>query len=172
MKTAVFFIFTVLMVFTSTARAEETVKAVFDEKQWKLGFENYNPEKKAMIKEFVPEGESVEAWSELITLQFFEGLQNKITVAQFLQKVQGGLQKACPDVKWSTVSEEEKEAVYRWSIQGCSGQPDQTEITKVVAGQEGMHIWHYAAKDSKLDLKKQKEWIDRLNGFRLKTKEN
>lgn len=148
--------------------AGETVQAVFDERQWTLGFENYNAEKKAVIKGYVPEGETAAAWNELITLQFFEGLQNKVTVAQFLEKVQGGLEAACPGVNWSTVSEQEKEAVYRWSIQGCSGQPDQTEITRVVAGQEGMHIWHYAAKDPKLNLKKQKEWIDRLNQFAVK----
>ena len=152
--------------------AGETVQAVFDERQWKLGLENFNPEKKAVIKEYVPDGQTVEAWNELITLQFFEGLQNKVSVAHFLEEVQGGLRIACPSVQWSTVSEAEKEAVYRWSIQGCSGQLDQTEITRVVAGQEGMHIWHYAAKDPKLPLGKQKEWIDRLNEFRLKTKEN
>lgn len=169
---SIFFLWAVLAAAGSSAWAAETVQAVFDERQWTLGFENYNPEKKAVIKGYIPEGESASAWNELITLQFFEGLQNKITVAQFLEKVQGGLETACPGVNWSTVSEQDKEAVYRWSIQGCSGQPDQTEITRVVAGQDGMHIWHYAAKDPKLSLGKQKEWIDRLNQFRLKTKEN
>ena len=169
MTLIVFVLFLAVGMAPVSAAAQETVQASFDDRQWKLGYENYNPDKKAVIKEFVPEGETIEAWNELITLQFFEDLQNKITVAQFLQKVQDGIQKACPEVKWSTVSEQEKEAVYRWSIQGCPGQPDQTEITRVFAGQEGMHIWHYSAKDSKLDLKKQKEWIDRLGTFQLKS---
>ncbi len=148
--------------------AQETVEAAFDGRTWKLGSQNYNQEKKATMKMFVPEDQTVESWYELMTLQFFEGLQEKLTIDQFLQKMQGGLKAACPSLKWNTISQEQGEAVYMWSIKGCQSQPDQTEITRVVAGREGMHIWHYAAKDPDLELGKQKEWVDRLNQFRLK----
>ncbi len=157
-----------LLICAAPALAQETVEAVFDGRPWKLGSQDYNQEKKAALKTFVPEGSSAEAWIELITLQFFEGLQEKVTIGQFLEKVQAGMRAACPEVVWSTVSEEKNEAVYTWSIKGCQGQPDQTEITRVLAGGEGMHIWHYAVKDPALALEKKKEWIDRLNQFRLK----
>lgn len=162
--------FAALVLFSGpAARAQETVQAAFDDREWKLGFENYNQEKKAMIKEFVPEGQTVDTWDELVTLQFFEGLQNKITVAQFLQKMQAGIQNACPGVNWRILSSKDNEAVYQWSIRGCKGQPDQTEIARVFAGHEGMHVWHYAVKDPDLAPQKKKEWIDRLNQFRLKS---
>lgn len=148
--------------------AQETVEAAFDSRTWKLGSQDYNQEKKATMKMFVPEDETIESWQELITLQFFEGLQQRLTIDQFLQKMQGGLKAACPSLKWNTVSQEQDDAVYMWNIKGCQSQPDQTEITRVVAGREGMHIWHYAAKDPDLALEKQREWIDRLNQFRLK----
>ncbi len=152
------------------ARAQEIVEAVFDERSWQLGSENYNQEKKAMVKVYAPEGQTMENWSELVTLQLFEGLQTRVTIDQFLQKMQGALKAVCPSMKWMTVSNSENEAVYSWSVEGCSGQPDQTEITRVVAGQEGMHVWHYAVRDSQLAADKKQEWIDRLNQYRLKNK--
>ncbi len=166
--TRIFLIGLLFLTFAGTGYAQETVEAVFDERQWTPAFENYNPEKKAVIKEYVPEGETKDSWREMVTLQFFEGLQKKVTIEQFLQKVQGGLQKVCPGVGWTTVSSSETEAVYEWNLKGCAGQPDQTEIARVMAGEEGVHVWHYAAKDPDLSIDKKKEWIDRLNLYRIK----
>lgn len=165
-KAAAFLMVSVVMV--SPLFAQETVEAIFDARKWKLGSENYNSEKKAMTKEFVLEDQSAENWTELITLQFIEGLQDRVRVSEILDKVQTGMKTACPSVKWITLSQERDNALYTWSIKGCPGQPDQTEIARVLAGQEGMHVWHYASKNPDIDTEKKKEWIDRLALYRLK----
>ncbi|MGH8634725.1 MAG: hypothetical protein ACRET7_11420 [Burkholderiales bacterium] len=50
------------------------------------------------IQEHVPEGESVEKWSQMITLTGAKGLaaNPKATPQLFLQQIAGGFQRACP----------------------------------------------------------------------------
>jgi hypothetical protein len=48
------------------------------------------------IREEVPKGETVQQWTRMVTTQWFAGVSTRLTAAQFLQNVAGGLEQSCP----------------------------------------------------------------------------
>ncbi|MBV9576499.1 MAG: hypothetical protein JO149_07735, partial [Gammaproteobacteria bacterium] len=64
---------------------EERQKIVFDERPWSLAWGKVTP---AIITiEYVPAGEKIEQWHELITTQFIPNIQDKITLKYYLHSV-------------------------------------------------------------------------------------
>lgn len=61
---------------------------------YKIGFNNRQP--KMIMQEMVPQAETVEAWTEMVTVQVFLGLKN-ITPAQYASNMQAIWGKACPN---------------------------------------------------------------------------
>ena len=65
----------IFLMFSLTAYAAERANPEFDHRHWQLGWSRNNGE--AIFEEYVLEGETVENWSELITIQFYPGLEKQ-----------------------------------------------------------------------------------------------
>ena len=62
-------------------RTYETQKIIFDDRVWQAAWGKKTDEINAV--EYVPAGDDIDKWNELITSQFFPGLQDKVTVSEF-----------------------------------------------------------------------------------------
>lgn len=120
-----------------------------------------------MIKEYLPKGQNLQNWSEMVTVQSMEGLQKEATVQAFQDKVQSYLIRTCPNLKWKVLSSSENESLYEWSIQGCSSQPDQSEIARIVRTNESIHVWHYVIKQAPMPEEKHKTWKSNLEAIEI-----
>jgi hypothetical protein len=62
---------------------------------WVGAFEDKNDQR--YLQEFIPKGEDINAWSNLLAVQGFKGMGGKVTGKDFLDRVAAGHQHICPD---------------------------------------------------------------------------
>lgn len=139
---------------------------VFDNRAWKLAWsENRDGNR---FEEYTLKQETVENWSELVTMQFFRGKYNAL---QFAQKMQQLLKKDCPNADFSILSNKNDPNSIIWTFQAanCSHQKNQLEIARaVVIPNVGIHVFHYATTNLKLSDKDYQAWL--VNLFKIKVK--
>lgn len=140
--------------------AAEKAAPVFDGRPWKLGWSQN--ERGVVIEEYVLDGETVENWSELVTIQFFPGLNKKTNPDVFEAMQKMNLSYICPTIKWESLYQSQDERIWKWSISGSPGQEDQSEIARLKRTDEGFHLWHYAVKKSPIPPEQEKLWLDKL----------
>lgn len=150
-----------VVTFAASVHAAKAVP-VFDGRNWKLGWSQNQGS--AVFEEYVLDGESVENWTELVTIQFMPGLNEKTNPDIFEAANRRDLSAVCPDIRWNSISQGE-DRMWEWSIQGCQGQPDQSEIARLVRTGEGYHMFHYAIKKSPMPADKREVWIENLKAI-------
>ena len=147
--------------------AAEHADPVFDGRSWKLGWSKNQDG--AVYEEYVLDGESVEAWSELVTVQFFPGLQKNTSPDIYEASVKTDLTSVCPSIQWESIYQTKDERMWKWSIKGCPGQEDQSEIARLMRTSDGIHLWHYAIKQAPLPPDKEKTWVEKLKAIVVKS---
>jgi hypothetical protein len=96
------------------------------------------------IREEVPRGETVEAWTRMVTTQRFVGLAARATPAQYAQNVIAPLPRACPGARVSPI--ENLTVTGRPAVRlqvDCprnSGGISETFILLAIAGARDMHV--------------------------------
>ena len=96
------------------------------------------------IREEIPRGETVEAWTRMVTTQRFMGLAQRTTPAAYAQSVLAPLPRACPGAAISPVANltvSGRPAV-RFQVDcphSAGGRPE-TFILLAVAGRSDMHV--------------------------------
>ena len=158
-------IFTAIFVYTVTIFAAERALPVFDDRSWKLGWSQNKDG--GVFEEYILDGETVENWSELVTIQFFPGLNKKINIDIFEASQKTELTSICPSIKWESISQSDDERIWKWTISGDPGQPDQSEIARLKRTEEGFHLWHYAIKRSPIPSEKEKVWLENLKSIKM-----
>ena len=143
--------------------AAEKAIPVFDDRPWKLGWSGNKGD--MVFEEYVLDGETVENWSELVTIQFFPGLDEQTNPDIFEGSQKRDLSLVCPSIQWESLYQSGNERIWKWSIKGCQGQPDQSEIARLLKSDEGFHIWHYAIKKSPMPPEQEKVWLEKLKAI-------
>ena len=149
-------VFGALTVSCMACHAEE-VALGFDNRQWELGYHTVTDQQE--IREFVLKGENVKKWTELVTVQSFPGLQLNVDPEDYMNEMVRNLKKACPGAKVKLIRKGSSDIVFEWEIAGCSGQDNQYEIDRIIAGDRAMYVLHYAIKDPPISPGRRSEWI-------------
>ena len=167
MKKSVIFVSMCSIVLTlcSYAFSQEYVTPVFDNRSWELGFSQNQGE--VIFEEYVLVGESVENWSELVSIQFFPGLQKTTNPDIFEAAMHRDLVLICPSVEWVSIYQSADERIWEWNIVNCQGQPAQSEIARLKVTDKGFHVWHYAIKEAPMSLEKKETWLENLKKIQV-----
>ena len=144
---------------------QKKLNLCFDDRSWKLGWSQNKDG--AVYEEYVLTGETAENWSELVTIQFFPGLNKNTTLDVFEGMQKTNLSSVCSLVKWESVYQSADERIWKWNIGGCPGQPDQSEIARLKKTDNGFHLWHYAIKKSPMSPEKEKTWLANLKAVEV-----
>lgn len=147
------------------AYAAESAKPVFDKRSWELGW-NQNKDD-SVFEEYVLKGESVDNWSELVTIQSFPGMQKNTNLDVFEGTMKVKLSTVCPSIKWVPISQTDNERIWKWTIEGCPGQPDQSELAMAKKTKEAIHLWHYAIKKSPFPKGVEEVWLKNLKSIKI-----
>lgn len=114
---------------------------------FKIDFQQRNAN--ALISEMVPEGQSVNNWTEMVTVQVFYGL--KSTPAQFKAKMDDLLKTACPGGELAPVAQGDENGypTLVW-LQNCplnksTGKPEITWV-KAIQGNDSFYVAQVAFK--------------------------
>ena len=143
----------------------EDIALKLDNREWELGYNAENNQEG--IQEYVLKGETVNNWSELITVQAFFGLQKKTTPEQFMDSMIKRLKEISPNLASRVIRKGDKEVIFDWEVKNTPGQADQYEIDRVISGSEAIWHLHYATKKLPVSSDKRSEWIDLLSASNL-----
>jgi hypothetical protein len=130
------------------------------EKEWKAahsGTRNY------AILEFVREGDDINSWKELVTIQSFGKSRGYRSPLETLDELKALREKECPGVtQWNVIDKAERSILFEWHVTGCLGWPEQHEVSRILYGKRNVFVLHYAAKVHELTPDTRAEWIKRF----------
>lgn len=143
----------------------EKVQLRFDDREWEVGYESQN--KIQSIVEYVLKGETVENWTEMVTAHRSFGLQDKISLEEYMNRLKQNLSKKCPSIRWDVHRKSKTDITYSWEMKDCEGMDEQYEIGRLIRGKLAIHNIRYTEKSSQVDPVKHKKWIQLLEAASL-----
>lgn len=130
---------------------------------WIVGHHAYDRQK-GEILEFVRPGESVEDWSELITVQRMPTGCGHATPQATLEHVQSLREDTCPGAtKWRLIESSDTSVTFEWQASACGGWTDQHEVSKIIYRPDTRVFLHYVVKQYSMPEQKRSDWLERLN---------
>jgi hypothetical protein len=115
------------------------------------------------VKTFVgPTSESIDKWQQLSTIQFLEGQHG--TPRSLMDALETTMKTRCPGhTDWRVIFEEPHSVTYEWRIHSCTGQDNQTEIARILQGNDGLHRIAYTEKGDSMKPENREFWMKVLN---------
>lgn len=98
------------------------------------------------IVEYVRKGESVEDWSELVTVLFTAIPLTPETFAPYIDLLRHELGKNCWSFEWSEEHRTDTELVLDWRHRGCAPHPAQHVVARYFLADGGVYSLQYARK--------------------------
>ncbi|MFC3909556.1 hypothetical protein ACFORL_10790 [Legionella dresdenensis] len=144
----------------SEIKPVEKQKIIFDERVWQPAWSNKTPQITTI--EYVPAGDKVEQWQELVTSQFIPGLQKQVTLQQFADNVLKNLEQTGLTSHIKTIKNQGDMVLFEFQI----AKPDnliQDELQKITVGPDGFYILHYAIRKADMGEEKRQQWIKNLS---------
>jgi hypothetical protein len=116
------------------------------------------------ILEFIPAGDDINNWEELLTIQNFPPLFGGPTPSDALDNLKAVRENGCPGVTtWNIIAKDKNSILYEWQAKPCRGWPDQHEIARIVYGKQNSFIFHYVLKTYQMPNRQRTEWIGRFS---------
>jgi len=144
-------------------RHYETQAITFDDRPWQAAWGN----KTDVITtvEYVPAGEDIEHWNELITSQFIPGIQDKIIPKQFMEGIIEDLTKEYKPVI-NIIEQQPHQVLFEFRILAPSNM-QQDELQLITQGKKGFYVLHYVIKKSDMGDENRQKWIQLLKKSKI-----
>jgi hypothetical protein len=143
-------VFILLAVLVIAGCASTPLEAIVTEQKlagWKVGSQKDLGRGRGTIVELIPASESIDQWQQLATIQFFEGEHRTPQVV--MRALETSMKTRCPtSTEWRVSGEELHSVPYEWRIHSCTGQDNQTEISRILQGNDGLHRIAYTEKET------------------------
>jgi hypothetical protein len=114
---------------------------------------------------YVPPGEKEKmTWSELITVGFLSG--NKISIKDYLKANENRMKVRCPGARHQVIESDTHNVYYTDTYPRCDGRESQSEISRFIQGNDGIHSLSYTVKGRELTTGEKEKWLTILrNSF-------
>lgn len=132
---------------------------------WKIGYENREQFTNNTIKEIIPQNETIENWTKLLTIQYYNG--RKDNPEAFMAALESSMKKRCKETSWKVIEKNDKSILYEWSIANCSPNKDQHEIASLIKGNNGLHRAAYTEKVKNMNTETHDAWVKKLSSTYL-----
>lgn len=131
----------------------------FDNRAWQPVWSQQD--KRSVKIEYLPEGDKLDNWHEMITSRFYPGLQNKITPMELASKQIEQLNKQSHDPFVNIITSDPTYVIYEFQITQPKNEA-QSEIVKITAGKNGLYILRYSIKVPKMTDKTHEDWTKNM----------
>lgn len=145
--------------------ADEKQKIMFDNRLWQAVWSKKNS--KITTIEYVPAGDNINNWKELITSDFIPSRSKKLSPAEYMYAFLLDLQKAGFKPLVTLLYRTLDEIIFEFRIEEPSHM-QQDEIQKIVTEKDGLYILHYVIKKADMGKDEQKKWINLLKQSKIK----
>jgi len=128
-----------------------------DERDWNEG--HSNQEKNTIILEYVPPGETVQNWSELVSMQIIQNVPLEVSAEKFVAEIADqhrSRKPGCEIVSQKIVASSQTEVLYEQSLAKCAPFRDEYSIRKAIRGPRSLMEVSYSKTSALSDLEKRK----------------
>lgn len=135
--------------------ALEKQKIQFDNRPWKSA---WGKEKGLNLTlEYIPMGDTINQWQELVTSQFFAGL-TEVSAQDFANSVIKQLQQTGFTIETSFIEQGPNQVILEFKVKDPVNMR-QDELQKIVRGKDGMYVLHYAIKKADMGAENRAKWL-------------
>jgi hypothetical protein len=125
--------------------------------------------KDVMLVEMVKNGESIKAWTELLSILQDPRTKAMKTARHGYEMFRGAGEARCPGMtaSWEVLHEEPNTILYQWRTTGsCKNQLPQWEVARVLLGRKAVYRVAYTTV-TELSSETRSTWIEWLNSVSL-----
>lgn len=131
------------------------------EQVWQVGNEVEN--ERLRVMELVRGGETVESWTELVTLLTLKKAAGIPDLDEHLASLRSGVTARCPDSALEVLRQEPDGALYELRVAGCEQGADEHIVARIVGGEDNRFIVQYAVRAPvAMTTERREEWIGKL----------
>lgn len=127
---------------------------------WKLlKYDNFK--NGGFARYYIPNRENeLKSWSELITGVFIS--DDKVTLKKYLMTNEKQMKVRCPGTMHHVIESDMYNAYYTNTYPACGGRERQSEITRIIKGNDGIHRLSYTVKGRELTSGEKEKWLNSL----------
>lgn len=137
----------------------EKLKIVFDDRPWQIAWGQQTPT--ITTVEYIPSGQDIDQWHELVTSQFIPDEENKITPQAYANLVIKNLNESGfkPDIDY--LEQTPERVIFEFKIDSPKEQM-QDELQMIMKGAHGLHVLHYVIKEADMGKKNREKWLQNI----------
>lgn len=132
---------------------------------WKVAWTDIKPDMTTI--EYLPHGQSVKDWQQMITTQFMANIPADITPKMLAQQFIKNLQQQGFNPAITYHQESRNNVIFEFQIINPS-EHAQDEIQKIVKTTKGIYLLHYVIRKDNMDEKARNEWLEFIKTRELK----
>lgn len=146
-------------------KALEKQNIAFDDRPWQAAWGQETPSITSV--EYVPRGDNIDQWHELITSEYIPDPQNRVSPKQFSEASLQGIKEAgfSPIIK--IIKDTPDQIVLEFRIESPSNQA-QDELQIISKGKDALYAVHYTIKVADMEQKNRDKWLRNLLNSRIK----
>ncbi|CDZ78171.1 hypothetical protein BN59_02479 [Legionella massiliensis] len=142
----------------------ETQKIVFDDRPWQAVWGKDGND--ITTVEYIPAGDKIDQWHELVTSQFIPGLQNKTTPKDFAETMIKQMHDSGFNPTINMIKETADQVIFEFRISSPANLK-QNEIQIITKGKKGFYILHYVIKESDMGQANREKWLQNLQKSKI-----
>jgi hypothetical protein len=140
--------------------------------RWTVGYAPPSRRINTMFIEYVPEGESVENWSEMLSVGISAKPQQGIVRPEdILKNMLGSLPERCPDARYEILENNPDDLLYECFFpEECMREKfnfPERDFGRIIIGKDRIHVVIYATKEVSLSQEQKAEALDFLKEIKL-----
>jgi hypothetical protein len=143
----------------------EKQKIIFDKRPWQAVWGEKTEEITTI--EYLPAGDKIENWKELVTSQFVPDIQDEITPQKYMDSVVENLKKTGFNPEIKLLEDTPEYVIFEFRILSPENF-QQDELQKIMKGKEGFYILHYVIKKPDMGEKERELWLNNLKNSSVK----
>ena len=137
---------------------------------WKFGYEAGPPSYPGTITELIRNGDDIDNWKELLTIQNFPPSWGGLLPEDTLNRLKATQERECAGVtNWNIIAKDTSSILYEWHAKPCRGWPDQDEIARMIYGKYNRFVIRYTVKVYQMAPEERTKWIGRFLRAKIDT---
>lgn len=137
-----------------------------DTRVWNIGYSDENNAER--VTEFVRPSQTVENWTELVTVHTFNKAVGLKSVDEMIAAHRNDLTARCPGSTLEVFQQRPDGVLYELLVVNCEAGADEHGLGRVLDGNANRFVVQYAVRDTvTMTPKRRAEWIEELLAVRI-----
>jgi hypothetical protein len=143
----------------------EMQNIIFDNRPWQAAWGRKSDD--SVVVEYIPMGDDINNWKELVTSQFFSGLDNHMTPKQFAETVIKGMVDLGFKPIVTFIKSTPDQVIFEFRIDKPENQV-QDELQMITKGINGFYVLHYVIKKADMGQAARDQWLNNFANSKIK----